>query len=62
MKQSNIVCLLIFCRISFSNLFKEFKSTSTWLQFPFAVSAHPDSVDFQTSKHSKKGNSVFQTL
>lgn len=22
-------------RISFSNLFKEFKSTSTWLQFPF---------------------------
>uniref|UniRef100_H2XLL8 CFA20 domain-containing protein n=1 Tax=Ciona intestinalis TaxID=7719 RepID=H2XLL8_CIOIN len=23
-------------RISFSNLFKEFKSTSTWLQFPFA--------------------------
>ena len=22
-------------RISFSNLFKEFKSTSTWLQFPY---------------------------
>lgn len=24
-------------RLSFSNLFKEFKSTSTWLQFPFVV-------------------------
>lgn len=24
-------------RISFSNLFKEFKSTSTWLQFPFSA-------------------------
>ena len=26
-------------RISFSNLFKEFKSTATWLQFPFACHA-----------------------
>ena len=25
-------------RISFSNLFKEFKSTSTWLQFPYSTS------------------------
>ncbi|NXF35192.1 WDR90 protein, partial [Nyctibius bracteatus] len=30
-------------RISFSNLFKEFKSTATWLQFPFVCGAtcHP---------------------
>lgn len=27
-------------RISFSNLFKEFKSTSTWLQFPFVEGTH----------------------
>ena len=26
-------------RLSFSNLFKEFKSTSTWLQFPFACNS-----------------------
>lgn len=26
-------------RISFSNLFKEFKSTATWLQFPFVCGA-----------------------
>ena len=27
-------------RISFSNLFKEFKSTSTWLQFPFTAGSY----------------------
>ncbi|CAH3162897.1 unnamed protein product [Porites lobata] len=32
-------------RISFSNMFKEFKSTSTWLQFPFVSSPAPGSVD-----------------
>ncbi|XP_067044850.1 WD repeat-containing protein 90-like isoform X1 [Acropora muricata] len=32
-------------RISFSNMFKEFKSTSTWLQFPFVSSPRPGSVD-----------------
>lgn len=32
-------------RISFSNMFKEFKSTSTWLQFPFVSSPPPGSVD-----------------
>ena len=32
-------------RISFSNLFKEFKSTSTWLQFPFVPRPPPGSVD-----------------
>lgn len=26
-------------RISFSSLFKEFKSTATWLQFPFVCGA-----------------------
>jgi len=32
-------------RISFSNMFKEFKSTSTWLQFPFVSSPPPGSVE-----------------
>uniref|UniRef100_A0A3B4DWF8 WD repeat domain 90 n=1 Tax=Pygocentrus nattereri TaxID=42514 RepID=A0A3B4DWF8_PYGNA len=31
-------------RISFSNLFKEFKSTATWLQFPFQCGAAPGSL------------------
>lgn len=31
-------------RISFSNLFKEFKSTSTWLQFPFICHAAKGTV------------------
>uniref|UniRef100_A0A670K2Y4 WD repeat-containing protein 90 n=1 Tax=Podarcis muralis TaxID=64176 RepID=A0A670K2Y4_PODMU len=31
-------------RISFSNLFKEFKSTATWLQFPFICGAARGSV------------------
>uniref|UniRef100_A0A8C3IV27 WD repeat-containing protein 90 n=1 Tax=Chrysemys picta bellii TaxID=8478 RepID=A0A8C3IV27_CHRPI len=31
-------------RISFSNLFKEFKSTATWLQFPFICGAAKGSV------------------
>ena len=35
-------------RISFSNMFKEFKSTSTWLQFPFVSSPPPGSVDEAT--------------
>jgi hypothetical protein len=36
-------------RISFSNLFKEFKSTSTWLQFPFVSNPSPTSVEAKTS-------------
>lgn len=31
-------------RMSFSNLFKEFKSTSTWLQFPFVCHAASSSI------------------
>ncbi|NXA97342.1 WDR90 protein, partial [Melanocharis versteri] len=31
-------------RISFSNLFKEFKSTATWLQFPFVCGAAKDGM------------------
>uniref|UniRef100_A0A673Z2P0 WD repeat-containing protein 90 n=1 Tax=Salmo trutta TaxID=8032 RepID=A0A673Z2P0_SALTR len=31
-------------RVSFSNLFKEFKSTATWLQFPFLCGAAKGSV------------------
>ncbi|CAH1794798.1 unnamed protein product [Owenia fusiformis] len=40
-------------RISFSNLFKEFKSTSTWLQFPFIVSASKGSVHAQAAVGAK---------
>jgi WD40 repeat protein len=31
-------------RVSFSNLFKEFKATSTWLQFPYVIQAPKGSV------------------
>ena len=40
-------------RISFSNLFKEFKSTSTWLQFPFLCNASKGSVQAYASVGSK---------
>ncbi|XP_019363134.1 PREDICTED: WD repeat-containing protein 90 isoform X1 [Gavialis gangeticus] len=41
-------------RISFSNLFKEFKSTATWLQFPFICGAAKGSVYESTEKTSKR--------
>ena len=40
-------------RISFSNLFKEFKSTSTWLQFPFVCHAARGSIHDSTSIGSR---------
>ncbi|XP_070846624.1 WD repeat-containing protein 90 [Chaetodon trifascialis] len=42
-------------RISFSNMLKEFKSTSTWLQFPFLCGAAKDSVYESTSKSARHG-------
>ncbi|XP_053550193.1 WD repeat-containing protein 90 [Bombina bombina] len=45
-------------RISFSNLFKEFKSTATWLQFPFVCGAVKGSVydsTAQTARHDLVG-------
>lgn len=42
-------------RISFSNMLKEFKSTATWLQFPFLCGAAKDSVDEFTSRTTKHG-------
>ncbi|XP_040924451.1 WD repeat-containing protein 90 [Betta splendens] len=42
-------------RISFSNMFKEFKSTATWLQFPFLCGAAKDSVYESTAKSAKSG-------
>ncbi|XP_069761479.1 WD repeat-containing protein 90 isoform X2 [Narcine bancroftii] len=41
-------------RISFSNLFKEFKSTATWLQFPFVCGAVKGSVYNTTAKTAKQ--------
>uniref|UniRef100_A0ABM5EZ39 WD repeat-containing protein 90 n=1 Tax=Pogona vitticeps TaxID=103695 RepID=A0ABM5EZ39_9SAUR len=41
-------------RISFSNLFKEFKSTATWLQFPFICEAAKGSVYERTARTSKR--------
>uniref|UniRef100_UPI00398F26DD WD repeat-containing protein 90 n=1 Tax=Pristiophorus japonicus TaxID=55135 RepID=UPI00398F26DD len=41
-------------RISFSNLFKEFKSTATWLQFPFVCGAVKGSVYNATAKSAKQ--------
>ncbi|XP_032430829.1 WD repeat-containing protein 90 isoform X2 [Xiphophorus hellerii] len=42
-------------RISFSNMFKEFKSTATWLQFPFLCGAAKDSVYEKTSSSARQG-------
>ncbi|XP_074519833.1 WD repeat-containing protein 90 [Halichoeres trimaculatus] len=42
-------------RISFSNMFKEFKSTPTWLQFPFLCGAAKDSVYESTAKSARHG-------
>uniref|UniRef100_A0A8B9LBR8 WD repeat domain 90 n=1 Tax=Astyanax mexicanus TaxID=7994 RepID=A0A8B9LBR8_ASTMX len=42
-------------RVSFSNLFKEFKSTATWLQFPFLCGAASGSVYETTAKSAKHG-------
>ncbi|XP_052262541.1 WD repeat-containing protein 90-like isoform X2 [Dreissena polymorpha] len=41
-------------RISFSNLFKEFKSTSSWLQFPFVCKATRGTVHAVTALSGKE--------
>ncbi|KAI1896220.1 hypothetical protein AGOR_G00092560 [Albula goreensis] len=41
-------------RISFSTLFKEFKSTATWLQFPFLCGAPKGSLYESTAKTSRE--------
>ncbi|XP_064886977.1 WD repeat-containing protein 90 isoform X1 [Columba livia] len=41
-------------RISFSTLFKEFKSTATWLQFPFVCGAAAGSVNDRTARTSRR--------
>lgn len=45
-------------RISFSNLFKEFKSTSTWLQFPFVCKATRGSVHAVTALNAKGNEKI----
>ncbi|XP_059381119.1 WD repeat-containing protein 90 isoform X2 [Carassius carassius] len=42
-------------RVSFSNMFKEFKSTATWLQFPFLCGAAHGSVYENTACTAKQG-------
>ncbi|XP_017664162.1 PREDICTED: WD repeat-containing protein 90 [Lepidothrix coronata] len=42
-------------RISFSNLFKEFKCTATWLQFPFVCGAAKDSAGDSVSRRGASG-------
>lgn len=42
-------------RVSFSNMFKEFKSTATWLQFPFLCGAAQCSVYENTASTAKQG-------
>eukprot|EP00916_Digyalum_oweni_P009217 GHVL01015563.1.p1 GENE.GHVL01015563.1~~GHVL01015563.1.p1 ORF type:complete len:183 (-),score=10.65 GHVL01015563.1:107-655(-) len=42
-------------RLSFSNLFKEFKSTATWLQFPFLCNPAKGSVAFYAAAAGVKG-------
>ena len=41
-------------RISFSNLFKEFKSTSTWLQFPYTSSLTEKENRFESGANSSE--------
>ncbi|XP_034782531.2 WD repeat-containing protein 90 [Acipenser ruthenus] len=41
-------------RVSFSNLFKEFKSTATWLQFPFLCGAAKGSVYESTARAARQ--------
>ncbi|XP_072205152.1 WD repeat-containing protein 90 isoform X2 [Excalfactoria chinensis] len=41
-------------RVSFSNLFKEFKSTATWLQFPFICGAAKGSLHDRTAEASRR--------
>uniref|UniRef100_A0A8D3CUB4 WD repeat domain 90 n=1 Tax=Scophthalmus maximus TaxID=52904 RepID=A0A8D3CUB4_SCOMX len=48
-------------RISFSNMFKEFKSTATWLQFPFLCGAAKDSIYESTSKSARHGKILAHT-
>ncbi|XP_056017616.1 WD repeat-containing protein 90-like isoform X2 [Ostrea edulis] len=45
-------------RISFSNLFKEFKSTSTWLQFPFMCNTPKGSVHSLAASGSKDHSGI----
>ncbi|MGH0128105.1 UNVERIFIED_CONTAM: hypothetical protein FKN15_033205 [Acipenser sinensis] len=45
-------------RISFSNLFKEFKSTATWLQFPFLCGAAKGSVYESTARTARQGKDL----
>ena len=52
-------CDGLIVRISFSNLFKEFKSTSTWLQFPFVCHAAKGSISDKTAAGSR-GESPIQ--
>lgn len=40
-------------RVSFSNLFKEFKVTSTWLQFPYVIQAPKGSVYEKTELNAR---------
>uniref|UniRef100_S4RVZ2 WD repeat domain 90 n=1 Tax=Petromyzon marinus TaxID=7757 RepID=S4RVZ2_PETMA len=42
-------------RVSFSNLFKEFTSTNTWLQFPFLCGGAKGSVHERTAAANKQG-------
>ncbi|RXM28033.1 WD repeat-containing protein 90 [Acipenser ruthenus] len=45
-------------RVSFSNLFKEFKSTATWLQFPFLCGAAKGSVYESTARTARQGKDL----
>jgi hypothetical protein len=40
-------------RVSFSNLFKEFKTTSTWLQFPYVIQAPKDTIYEKIEQNSR---------
>lgn len=43
----------VIIRVSFSNLYKEFKASSTWLQFPYVCQAPKGSVYEKTELFTK---------
>ena len=49
-------------RLSFSNLFKEFKSTATWLQFPFICNPAKGSVAFYAAAGARGKNGLVRLV
>ena len=49
-------------RITLSNMYKTFKATSTWVQFPVMLNAVPGSVEEATMKEISISGRIFELL